>query len=88
MRFRTDRLTWSGSVASGFAVLPAQARDIGGAIFGKAADMQDVERVISAAEAVSGDRAKAGEWLSQPEKRRTKFGQGISACAFFLQPYF
>lgn len=28
--------------------------------------MQDVERVISAAEAVSGDRAKANEWLNQP----------------------
>jgi uncharacterized protein (DUF2384 family) len=29
-------------------------------------NMQDVERVVSAAEAVSGDRIKALEWLTQP----------------------
>jgi uncharacterized protein (DUF2384 family) len=29
-------------------------------------DADDLERVISAAESVSGDRAKAVEWLSQP----------------------
>jgi hypothetical protein len=52
------------SIAASFVDRLPRARDIGSATFDKEADMQDVERVILAAEVVSGDQDKAIWWLS------------------------